>query len=317
MADNINVTPGAGATVATDDDGGVQHQWVKIKFGGDGSFTAVSTTSGFPVQILSLPDLGFNSSVKITSLPDLGLNSSVKITSLPDLGLNSAVKITSLPNFAVGQVVSISGLTSASVSISNLTTTLQLFSGTTIAITSLPPLGSGTVSINNFTFVLSVTNAGVFPISSLPSLAFGQSVTVTPFTFYPTVTNLSLSTSIGNFPVQIIPARTNWRFTATGTVGTTFAVSPITSSQTAIYITNMTLSNENTAGNILVVESSNSIAIRPVIERVYLDAKGGITCQFTNPIELDTNTALYAISNTVANHSVFFSGFTALKATSL
>lgn len=49
MADNISITPGAGATVATDDDGTAQHQYVKMEFGGDGTFTKVSATDPLPV----------------------------------------------------------------------------------------------------------------------------------------------------------------------------------------------------------------------------------------------------------------------------
>jgi hypothetical protein len=37
MADNIVITPGVGATVATDDVGGVQYQKVKLDGGGDGA----------------------------------------------------------------------------------------------------------------------------------------------------------------------------------------------------------------------------------------------------------------------------------------
>src|SRR5258707_10540937 len=37
MADNIAVTPGTGATIATDDVGGIQYQRVKVGIGADGS----------------------------------------------------------------------------------------------------------------------------------------------------------------------------------------------------------------------------------------------------------------------------------------
>lgn len=37
MADNVAITPGSGATVATDDVGGVQYQRVKLDLGGDGA----------------------------------------------------------------------------------------------------------------------------------------------------------------------------------------------------------------------------------------------------------------------------------------
>lgn len=49
MADNIAVTPGSGATVATEDVAGVQHQKVKVEFGGDGVATLVSTVDPLPV----------------------------------------------------------------------------------------------------------------------------------------------------------------------------------------------------------------------------------------------------------------------------
>lgn len=46
MADNIDVTPGTGKTVATDDVGGVQYQRVKINYGADGAATEVDVASG-------------------------------------------------------------------------------------------------------------------------------------------------------------------------------------------------------------------------------------------------------------------------------
>lgn len=51
MADNINVTPGTGKTVATDDVGGIQYQFVKPAFGTDGSATAVSSSDPLPVVL--------------------------------------------------------------------------------------------------------------------------------------------------------------------------------------------------------------------------------------------------------------------------
>lgn len=40
MADNLGYTPGIGATVASDDIGGVQHQRIKVAMGADGSWDA-------------------------------------------------------------------------------------------------------------------------------------------------------------------------------------------------------------------------------------------------------------------------------------
>ena len=49
MADNIGYTPGAGATIAADDVGGVLYQRVKLAAGPDGSATDVSPDEPLPV----------------------------------------------------------------------------------------------------------------------------------------------------------------------------------------------------------------------------------------------------------------------------
>ncbi len=46
MADNIDVTPGTGKTVATDDVGGAQYQQVKVNIGADGVATALTAGAG-------------------------------------------------------------------------------------------------------------------------------------------------------------------------------------------------------------------------------------------------------------------------------
>jgi hypothetical protein len=51
MADNIELNAGSGgAVIATDDDGIAQHQYVKVEFGGDGTFTKVTSAVGLPVS---------------------------------------------------------------------------------------------------------------------------------------------------------------------------------------------------------------------------------------------------------------------------
>ena len=530
MADNVPITSGSGLIIAADDDGVALNQWVKIKYGGNGSFTEVTTATGLPVQILSLPSLAVGTvlsvsgltsasvsisnlpiqvsgtTIAITSLPDLGLNSVVKITSLPafavgsivsvsgltsaivsigagsiisisgltsavisisnlplqisgttiaitslpalgfggsisvsgltsaivsisnlstilqlvsgttisitslpDLGLNSFVKVSSLPGVVIisatnavpvnivaggagdgsildgannaikatvlsysnasplavrltdtsgnyviagsssattvsnlstvpltvsgttiaitslpalgfGGSVSVSGLTSAVVSISNLSTILQLVSGTTIAITSLPPvpihsisgLTSASVSISNLSTILQLISGTTIAITSLPNLGVGSILSINNLTV-----NISISSSIGNFPVQIIPQKTFWRFTATGTAAGTVTIKALVNSQTAIYVTNIIVSNENTAGNFSFIESSTAKAITPVIERLYLAANGGAVMPFTTPVALNTNTGLFLLTRTVTNYSVFVSGFTALEEKSL
>ena len=52
MADNLELNAGSGgATIATDDDTIAHHQYVKMEWGGDGTFTKVSTGAGaVPIQ---------------------------------------------------------------------------------------------------------------------------------------------------------------------------------------------------------------------------------------------------------------------------
>jgi hypothetical protein len=50
MADNVNITPGSGATVAADDVGGALYQRVKVSHGADGSATDTSVSDPLPTQ---------------------------------------------------------------------------------------------------------------------------------------------------------------------------------------------------------------------------------------------------------------------------
>lgn len=220
MADNIPITSGAGLTVRTDEDGsGFQHQIVKMEFGGDGSFTLVTTAAGLPVQILSLPDLGLNSSVKITSLPDLGLNSSVKITSLPDLGANSSVKITSLPPFPTV-------VTTGIVSIASNTSILTV-SGTTIAITSLPDIGLGSsVKVSSLPPFPTVVVTGIVSVASNTSIMTVSGTTIA-ITSLPPIPSHAV-TNAGTFVVQ-----------TTGIVSISSNTSILTVSGTTIAITSL------------------------------------------------------------------------------
>lgn len=57
MADNVLITPGAGATIASDDVGGVQYQKIKLDMGGDGLTVPLvgDATFGLPVDIKRFP----------------------------------------------------------------------------------------------------------------------------------------------------------------------------------------------------------------------------------------------------------------------
>lgn len=52
MADNVQITPGLGVTVAADEVGGALYQRVKPVHGVDGQATDVSATNPMPVQVI-------------------------------------------------------------------------------------------------------------------------------------------------------------------------------------------------------------------------------------------------------------------------
>ena len=49
MADNVAVSAAASYTVASDDDGTAQHQYVKLEYGADGEFNRVTADTPLPV----------------------------------------------------------------------------------------------------------------------------------------------------------------------------------------------------------------------------------------------------------------------------
>lgn len=55
MADNLTITPGAGATIATDDISSVHYQRVKLDVGVDGVSSPVTSVNPLPVSAASLP----------------------------------------------------------------------------------------------------------------------------------------------------------------------------------------------------------------------------------------------------------------------
>ena len=62
MADNVAITPGSGATIATDDVGGAQYQRIKLDLGGDGASSPLlrgqqTKANSLPVVLASDHDL--------------------------------------------------------------------------------------------------------------------------------------------------------------------------------------------------------------------------------------------------------------------
>ena len=85
MADNVAVTPGAGATIATDDVGGIQYQIVKIAIGSDGSALLLSPSNPVPAVIAVRRDAD-NSPLVVDGEPSLLLTDEggrLKVSSKP------------------------------------------------------------------------------------------------------------------------------------------------------------------------------------------------------------------------------------------
>ena len=91
MADNVNITPGAGVAIASDEVGGAQYQRVKLSIGAEGAATDApgDSTDGYKVQAKLLANataaigkLGANSGV------DIG---DVDVFSLPALVAGTAM----------------------------------------------------------------------------------------------------------------------------------------------------------------------------------------------------------------------------------
>lgn len=303
MADNITITSGTGVTVATDDVGGSQHQYVKVEFGADNTATKVTNTVPLPVS---------GTTIAITSLPALGIGSAVTVSNLGTTPLTmsgTTIAITSLPALGIGSAVTIS----------NLSTVPLTVSGTTIAITSLPDLGVGSsvaiTSLPDFatgTSVLAtVTNAGTFAaqITSLPDFATGTSVLAT-------VTNAGIFATTPSHPTfrfevgESAPLSGYVRFTSTFTSAQTNAVLlALPASTTAIHVTDYMFSNAQTHGNFTFLESPSNGAVRPILDRALFRDYGGMVQNMSTPIVLDTNSALIFTTRSATVHSVFVQGY--------
>src|SRR3990167_1965948 len=169
--------------------------------------------------------------------------------------------------------VTISNIVAGAVTVSNIATSVSISNGS-VTISNIQSgsvtISNGSISVNNLVSVLStVTNAGTFAVqvTSLPSFAGGQVISVRGLTSAAvtnsngtiTVSNLgSVSVSINNIVIQ----PNNWSFTATYTGAVTSSIVRANPGSTsALYITDIIASNENTAGNIKFVQTDAALAV--------------------------------------------------------
>jgi hypothetical protein len=79
MADNVDITPGTGKTVATDDIAGVQYQRVKVTWGADGTATDASASAPLPVTVATITAIGDGRKVVATATTRVQLATSTAV----------------------------------------------------------------------------------------------------------------------------------------------------------------------------------------------------------------------------------------------
>lgn len=168
MADNVTLDPGAGgATIATDDDGISQHQYVKVEFGGDGTFTKVTTAVGLPTDPLdrAARDLG-----KVDIAMGQVAHDAAAATIDPVLvgGYASAAAPTGVS--ADGDAVQawhlLNGAQCVNVTAAGALIGGDATNGLDVDVTRLPALAAGTNNIGDVDVLTlpAVTNAGTFAV---------------------------------------------------------------------------------------------------------------------------------------------------------
>lgn len=179
MADNIPITPGAGATIATDDVAGVHYQVVKQAFGLADAATLVSASNPLPVTgtvtvgNASLAVTGaFYQATQPVSLTSTTITGSVAVTGpLTDTQLRATAVPVSGTFFQATQPVSIATMPSTPVT-GTFWQATQPVSGTVTA-----NAGTGTFTVGG-TVALGAGAAaiGTVGVTSLPALVAGTAV---------------------------------------------------------------------------------------------------------------------------------------------
>lgn len=168
MADNVVLDPGAGgATIATDDDGTAQHQYVKVEFGGDGTFTKVTTSAGLPTDPL---DRAARDCGKVDIAMGQVAHDAAAAAIDPVLvgGYASAAAPTnvSADGDAVQQWHLRNGAQCVNVTAAGALIPGDATNGLDVDVTRLPALAAGTNNIGDVDVLTlpNVTNAGTFPV---------------------------------------------------------------------------------------------------------------------------------------------------------
>lgn len=97
MADNVTITAGTGTTIASEDVAGVQHQKVKVEFGGDGVATMVSSSDPLPITGTVTANAGTDLNTSALALETGGNLASIKTNTDKIPALGQALASASVP----------------------------------------------------------------------------------------------------------------------------------------------------------------------------------------------------------------------------
>lgn len=168
MADNVTLDPGTGgATIATDDDGVAQHQYVKVEFGGDNTQTKVTSSVGLPTDPL---DRAARDCGKIDIAMGQAAHDAAAAAIDPVLvgGYASAAAPTSVSTDgdAVRQWHLLNGAQCVNLTAAGALIGGDATNGLDVDVTRLPSLPAGTNNIGDVDVLTlpNVTNAGTFAV---------------------------------------------------------------------------------------------------------------------------------------------------------
>lgn len=278
MADNIDVTPGAGKTVAGDEIGGVLHQRVKIEHGADGSATDVSTASPLPVTLPAATVTTLTPPAAITGFAT-DANQSTQITALQLI--DDAIATTGSAITTKGNAIAGTDGTNARIvktdasgelqvdvlTLPNVTVGAALPAGNNnigdVDVASLPALPAGNNNIGDVdiaSIAAGDNNIGNVDIVTMPNVTIGAAI--------PAGTN-----NIGDVDVLTLP---------NVTIGARSAPSTVTMSRAAI---NISSSGDNT-----IVAAVGGQTVR--IHKLFLIASGAVNLKFKDGASTDLTPAL-------------------------
>lgn len=193
--DNVVLNPGVGGqTISTDEIAGVQHQYVKVEFGVDGSATPVSTADPLPVTVLASV-LPTDAATAANQQTDALTNSELRAAPVPVSGdfypaTQPVSGTVSVDNFPATQAVS------GTVNVGNLPAT-QPVSGT-VAVSNFPATQPVSIATMPTTPVTGTFFQATQPVSIAATVAVKEVRSATPSQTSPSVTNSNTSILASN-----------------------------------------------------------------------------------------------------------------------